>query len=449
MTSFFKRLIPKFGQNAPEPAAPPQSAPASVAVTKPPVSPRPVSAVARRPLVSANGDVAGFEFRVDDAVQRSLGASGDVAAQTAQVAVVLVSARLVAMQGRIGFARLPAAWLAQAVVPKDDAGLVVGVEADTSQPLAPEAQQALRDTVAAFRTAGARLAWSSSLDMGVAPDFWLLRPSEAGVDALLEQLKTQTSTAPKIPAIVTDVDQVEHMEMVLQDGAQFASGAMRTAAPVAKPKAAVLAPEVGRLSQLLSQLSAGADTPVIVAAIKGDVSLTYRLLQRMNSASFAHLGGIASVDQAVQMLGRNELHRWLSLMLMKFAGSRKMASALQEVALCRSRLVELLAIERGEAEPGRFFTLGLASMLGLILKIAPEEVVTTLSLPPEAEQALLGQTGPWHVYLHTAAQVENQTVSDASVVADGFSSLERVLELSSQAWAWADANAVKDGPKPA
>lgn len=449
MTSFLKRLIPKFGQTAPEPAASAQSAPAPAAVVKPPVPPRPQPVVARRPLVSANGDVAGFEFRIDDAVQRSLSASGDAAAQTAQVAAVLVAARLVAMQGRTGFARLPAAWLAQAVVPKDDAGVVVGVEADAAQPLAPEAQQALRDTVAAFRTAGARLAWSSSLDMGVAPDFWLLRPGAAGVDALLEQLKTQAGAAAKLPAIVTDLAQVEHMELVLHGGAQFASGAMGSAARVAKPKAQALAPEVGRLSQLLSQLSAGADTPVIVAAIKGDVSLTYRLLQRMNSASFAHLGGISSVDQAVQMLGRNDLHRWLSLMLMQFAGSRKMASALQEIALCRSRLVELLAIERGESEPGRFFTLGLASMLGLILKISPEEVVATLSLPPEAEQALLGQAGPWHVYLHTAAQVENQTASDASVAADGFSSLERVLELSSQAWAWAEANAVKDGAKPA
>jgi EAL and modified HD-GYP domain-containing signal transduction protein len=179
------------------------------------------------------------------------------------------------------------------------------------------------------------------------------------------------------------------------------------------------------------------------------VSLTYRLLQRMNSASFAHLGGISSVDQAVQMLGRNDLHRWLSLMLMQFAGSRKMASALQEIALCRSRFVELLAIERGESEPGRFFTLGLASMLGLILKLEPEQVVATLSLPPEAEQALLAQAGPWYVYLRTANQVEHQTVSEASVAADGFSSLERVLELSTQAWAWAEANAVQDSPKPA
>jgi EAL and modified HD-GYP domain-containing signal transduction protein len=105
--------------------------------------------------------------------------------------------------------------------------------------------------------------------------------------------------------------------------------------------------------------------------------------------------------------------------------------------------VELLALERGESEPGRFFTLGLASMLGLILKMAPAEVVSTLSLPPEGAQALLSQSGPWFVYLRTALDLENQTASEASALADGFASAARVLELSSQAWTWAAENTVR------
>ncbi|MDB5849184.1 MAG: hypothetical protein JWP29_2936, partial [Rhodoferax sp.] len=154
----------------------------------------------------------------------------------------------------------------------------------------------------------------------------------------------------------------------------------------------------------------------------------------------------ASIDQAVAMLGRNELHRWLSLMLMQYGSHRKLGSALQEVALWRSRLVELLAIERGEREPGRFFTLGLASMLGLILKIGQAEVVAALSLPPEAEDALMAQSGPWFVYLRTAMQVEAQTEDDAAAAVDGFGSAARVLELSDQAWAWAAENSLRETP---
>jgi EAL and modified HD-GYP domain-containing signal transduction protein len=237
---------------------------------------------------------------------------------------------------------------------------------------------------------------------------------------------------------------VDDLERALQGGVHLASGSLHTA-DVAQTlsQSGSLAPEVGRVAQLISKLAAGADTDVIVGDIKGDIGVSVRLLQRMNSASYAHLGGVASIDQAVKLLGRNDLHRWLSLMLMQFAGSRKLSSALQEVALWRARFVELLALERGESEPGRFFTLGLASMLGVILKMPPADVVSTLSLPPEGAQALLSQSGPWFVYLRTALDIENQTTSDDAAVADGFTSVARVQELSAQAWTWAAENTVR------
>lgn len=201
-----------------------------------------------------------------------------------------------------------------------------------------------------------------------------------------------------------------------------------------------LPPEVSRVAQLLHQLSSGADTDLIVSAIKGDIGLSFRLLQRINSASFAQLGAASSIDQAVLMVGRTELQRWLSLMLMQFTGTRKAASALQEIALWRSRLVELLAVERDEAEPGQFFTLGLASMLGMLLNINTAEVVKILSLPPVAAQALLEHTGPWHVYLRTAEQIEAQKMTEEQAVVDEFGSAARVMELSNNAWTWAAAN---------
>jgi EAL and modified HD-GYP domain-containing signal transduction protein len=401
--------------------------------------------------MASNGEVAGFEFRIDDAALRKLTDAGDVVAQAAHVAAVLVSARLVGMGGRIGFARVPAPWLVHAGVPKNDAGTVIGIELDPSAPLPAATHQAVAAVVAQFRAVGAKLAWDPVHDFGVAPDYVLVRPAaQQSVAALMEVLNARSAAYKSIPAIATDLAGVEDLEQALQNGAQLATGSLDTpvkAIPV--KRTAPLAPEVGRLSQLLAQLSTGADTAVIVGAIKGDIGVSVRLLQRMNSASFAHLGGVASIDQAVLMLGRNELQRWLSLMLTQFSGGRKLSAALQEVALWRSRLLELLATERGESEPGRFFTLGLASMLGLILKLSPAEVVATLNLSPEAAQALLEQAGPWHVYLRTATQIESQSITESGAVADGFGSAARVAELSNQAWTWAAENSVHEAPKPA
>ena len=48
-----------------------------------------------------------------------------------------------------------------------------------------------------------------------------------------------------------------------------------------------MSPEARRIGYLLNLLVTGAETGSIVREIKGDVSLSYRLLKRLNSASFA------------------------------------------------------------------------------------------------------------------------------------------------------------------
>ncbi len=435
-----------------------------VPVHAPPISPpRSLTAMAvRRPLISASGDIAGFEFRVDGEALRILKNSADVHSISAYIATVLIAARLMALEGRIGFARLPAAWLVYAAVPKNEPGTWIGVEWDADERLEPDVQTAIAVAVAVqlFRDAGAKLAWSPSLDLGSAdllPDFLLLGPTASTIPSLLDTVKSSAPMLRSLPIILTDIANVEDLELALQSGVSYACGVTAAVAPLPLPAAGrsggdlttpkgigdaqPLPPEVSRVAQLLHQLSSSADTDLIISAIKGDIGLSFRLLQRINSASFAHLGAASSIDQAVLMVGRNELQRWLSLMLMQFTGTRKVASALQEIALWRSRLVELLAIEHDEAEPGQFFTLGLASMLGMLLNVSMAEVVRILCLPPFAAQALLEHTGPWHVYLRTAEQVEAQKMTEEQAVVDGFGGAVRVLELSNDAWNWAAANA--------
>lgn len=196
-------------------------------------------------------------------------------------------------------------------------------------------------------------------------------------------------------------------------------------------------PEFLRVAHLLKQLATGADNAVIVQNIKSGVGLSYRLLCRIKSASSAQLNSVSSIEQAVLLLGRNELYRWLSLLLLESGGRRKVSSAWQEITLWRSRLLELLAMENKEASPGQFFTLGLASMLGSLLKISLAEVVSTLNLPEPARQALLEETGPWHAFLQIALQVETQRLGGSDALADQFGGSARVAQLADQAWTWA------------
>jgi EAL and modified HD-GYP domain-containing signal transduction protein len=283
--------------------------------------------------------------------------------------------------------------------------------------------------------------WERTLDLDGEPDFVLARQGSTPMAELLGSIQRWSAEIQALPVVACDIASVEDLEAALQQGVQWACGALAPNGQVLEPAEALpVSPESRRIGQLLNLLVTGAETGSIVREIKGDVSLSYRLLKRLNSASFGQQNPVVSIDQAVMLLGRNELYRWLSLLLMQFAVSRKASSALQEVALWRSRLMELLAKERAEAHPEQLFTLGLASMLGVILKMSQTDVVDTLKLPEAARQALLEASGPWHVYLQMAMQIEAQEVDGENAVADQFGGAQRVLELGDEAWAWGAEN---------
>jgi EAL and modified HD-GYP domain-containing signal transduction protein len=410
-----------------------------------PAPPPPAAAakVVQRALIAANGAVAGFEFRVDPAASTALALSADPFGQAAHVSSVLTASRLTAVGRRVGLARIPAAWLQRATPAENEVGTWIAVEFDPAHPLSPDALARIQGKLAHFREMGAKLGWDVTQQFDLTPDFWLLRARRAQpVQGVLDVLKTLAAQNKGVPAIALDLASLEDIEQGLQGGLLYASGNMEPAAAAPPPPGDTnLSPAAGRVARMLGQLASGADTAAVVGALKSDVGLTVRLLQQVNSARFAHLGGVASIDQAIALLGRDELQRWLLVVLTQYGDQRKLSAALQEMALFRARLLELLAIERGEAQPGLLFTLGLASELGLILKIGTLTVAKQLGLPPEAAQALTG-SGPWHVYLRTAKQLEDQTTSDASATADGFGSSARLLKLSEEAWAWAEQTRV-------
>lgn len=445
MTSLFQRLRQGlFGKPGTNSKATP-SARTRTAST-PASAPKPASGAAaalvavgaRRPLLGADGAIAGFEFCIDADILRRLRRRADPRGRAAYVMAVLTSARLMAQSGRIGFARVPVDWLAHATDVSCAAGAWVGVEQAPPAHQDSTQREATAALVQQLRAAGATVGWDVALALGQTPDFLMLHQGADPMATLLEAQKTWPQKFKNLPTLVTDVAQIDDVELALSSGIRYACSALNPQPLAISPTEALpIPPEVQRVGQLLNQLVIGTETSVIVSDIKSDVGLSYRLLRRINSASFAQLHAEASIDQAVLMLGRNELYRWLSLLLVQFAGKRKASSALQEITLWRSRLLELLALENKEPVPGQMFTLGLASMLGPLLKISQDDVVATLNLPTPARQALLEQTGPWNFYLQMALQVEAGSLGQNGVLADHFGGAARVMTLADDAWDWA------------
>lgn len=402
----------------------------------------------RRPVISDSGEVIGYEFCVHADVLLRLSGPEHARKRLAYVVSVLTSARLISKMGKVGFARLPAHWLDEDMALGNCHGVWVGVESPI-QPVTPAVDPgSVARCLGRLKEAGAKVGWAvtfvgiSKSEFGLVPDFVLLHQGGAPISGMLAARKHWPQDVAGLPVVATDLASEEDLELALQGGIAYVCGAYSRSAAVAGPvTGGRVPPDVLRLNRLMGRLISDADLPEIVDEIKGDVGLSYRLLGMMKSAKFANLQAGASVEQAVRTLGRDELYRSLSVMLLRYSGKRKVSSALEEIALWRARFLELLAIDQQEFAPGQFFTLGLVSMLGPILKLEPAQMVQGLVLPEPARQALLDQSGPWHAYLQVAMAFEGQTLDPNDALTVRFSGMERIREMSDSAWTWAAEHA--------
>ncbi|MES2320013.1 MAG: HDOD domain-containing protein [Pseudomonadota bacterium] len=152
-----------------------------------------------------------------------------------------------------------------------------------------------------------------------------------------------------------------------------------------------------RLMNLLGLLARDAETRELEALLKQDPSLSYHLLKLANSAAFAQTMAITSFSQAISVLGRRQLQRWLQLLLYARQQPDGMANPLLPIAALRAAQMESLCKLRcGEREEQDLaFMTGVFSLLDLLFALPMEEIVGALSLPPVAANALLERKGPF------------------------------------------------------
>lgn len=147
--------------------------------------------------------------------------------------------------------------------------------------------------------------------------------------------------------------------------------------------------------QLVQLVSADADTHEIEALLRHDPTLSYHLLRLVNSLGVGSGRRVTSFSQAILILGRAQLRRWLNLMLFSSrAGDPRAAMLLARVAV-RARAMELLSKASGEDKPHQeqAFMAGMFSLLGALFGMPLDEVLKPLTLSVAVQQALLAHEG--------------------------------------------------------
>ncbi len=149
--------------------------------------------------------------------------------------------------------------------------------------------------------------------------------------------------------------------------------------------------------KLLKLVAADAETRAIEAVFRQDPVLAYHLVRLVNSlgAGAGIARPISSFAQAIVFLGRQQLKRWLNLML--FAASRddyRSAMLMARVAV-RARSVELLAravgLDRSAQEHA--FMAGMFSLLGVLFGKPLADILEMLQLSDSVKAAALTRSG--------------------------------------------------------
>jgi c-di-GMP phosphodiesterase len=389
----------------------------------------------RRPLVASNGQVGGFEMLLPAPVLQRLAAKPDGAATVAHHAGLLASAAAMASPQRPALVCLPAALLAHEAL-QAAAGRQLWL--CTPTPLAPVLAGALR-------AKGAKLGLQDAAPSTTpALDFVVMLASAGDQDTLLLAAQRWREVQPQATLVALGLPHLNAVEQVLRGGFNLAGGALaRSAQPAATQ--GTLGANARRVCELLNHLALDSDNQVVSAAVRADVALSVRLLRYANSPAMGLRRTVDSVDQALVLLGRTELRRCLQLMLLSLSASRPASRALQENALVRARVLELLARRRGESDPGVFFTLGLLSTLDLLMQLPLGAALAPLRLSAELTQALLQRQGPLASQLALLDGIEASDESEAWSAAAALGHGEHLAVDLAAAWDWA-SEATAAGP---
>ena len=206
-----------------------------------------------------------------------------------------------------------------------------------------------------------------------------------------------------------------------------------------------LSPSQLAVMELMTLVTSDADNIDIERAIKRDVSLALNLLRLVNTPAVGARQRIDSLSQAVILLGRRQLQRWLQIMLYAEPSKRGHSmTPLLMLATTRGRLLELLA---GKLRPSQrhvadiAFTVGIMSLMDTLFGMPMAEILAQIPVNDDVSQALLYREGFYGDLLKLAECIERIEEMDEHIVPalrNLAMSTDELVELELAAFEWSD-----------
>jgi len=304
---------------------------------------------------------------------------------------------------------------------------------------------AWNEVAAAIHGAGAKIALAGSdilahrLAILEHADFLLLDFSAYSLPSLEQLIKTLRQEKPGLELIADKVSRWPEHRYCVSHGIAYCLGSFTTAQDEEQQ-----AREIGQsqlvLIEMLNQLRKEADLADVAEIAKRDPGVIVKVMAMANSPMLGLSQSVTSIDQAIMVLGREQLYRWISIGMFRAGTASPRDEVLLELALARGRFLEVLSQEKhNKQECDERFLLGLLSLLDILLGLPMSAVVAKINLSPVLMDALLNSNGPLARYLMLCIAVEKGHVQNVARLAEQLGyPLAAIESASVEAIGWAE-----------
>ena len=355
--------------------------------------------IGRQPILDRDQGLAGYELLFSAAPEEAAHADSATAATAATVDVVCMAFGELGLANVFGNARafinVDALFLESDLVellPKDIVVLQIDVAAFADPLLLPRCHE-LKNGGYAFSLAGVTDAGEHLWPLAEIAT-WL----RVDVDGLLGdrlQAVARALATTRRTLIAAHVESQTQMELCRLLGFHLFQGHY-FAKPVIVEGRKLDASTQGLL-RLVKLVAEDVDQAVLDAAFRSEPALVINLLHLTNSVGVGARSRITSVRQAITMLGRRQLQRWLQLLLFNRGKHVDVAhNPLLQLAALRGRFMELLAEklypgQRDLRDPA--FITGLMSVVPAALGMSMTDVLAQVSVGNDVRLALARREG--------------------------------------------------------
>jgi len=268
-------------------------------------------------------------------------------------------------------------------------------------------------------------------------DFLFIDVGNSDIPFIKDRMEAALGRAPAMKFVATNIQTLEEYRVCARLPFAFYQGPFITS----REKLDAPGMDAGRIKilELLNRLRSDAEVAELAALIKQNLALAYKLLRYINSPGMGQVQKIVTPEQALMVLGRQKLYRWLTILLFTSGKTPGLDWAVMENALIRARLAELAACNALAAdELDEVFVAGMFSLLDVVLSIPMEAVLKQVNLPAPVNEALLFQQGKYAPYLTLAIACEQSDDANIAALAQAAGlDIWRVNNLHVDAMLWA------------